>query len=354
MYDYLLPIIGIVVLSLVIMSAIAAIIAKKTGKSLVNGFSALGGHVFSKWLLITAAIVTVVASFVAIVLNWAALMLRLRGPVPPSTTPPNIDTPAATPWWDFSTADYASYLPTWWMQALLAALAILLATLLLIAIFKGPGRVLSGRGAVGALLLFIGLSLLLFAVYPYLVSAAKEAPDSAIRFWGSVQDAAKWFVLIALGAAVFIGIINGRKGLTPGELATAFGVWVIVFFLIGPMVVQKDWSQDTRPVVQQAYAPAAPTSPCHRRDVEYTFEATKPSTPIVPMGQCKLALWHKGHCVYTLSYKGRVPKKACDFGHGLVGEYAVNTEYVWSAGNAFTSKYRPEPDPNPRLFSFVQ
>lgn len=94
----------------------------------------------------------------------------------------------------------------------------------------------------------------------------------------------------------------------------------------------------------------APTSPCDSVEMPYAFETKKPSRPINPRGQCSLALWHRGHCVWTLGFLENTPSKACDFGNGLIGSYAVNTEYVWSADAEFMSKYRPDP---PRKTQFI-
>lgn len=194
---------------------------------------------------------------------------------------------------------------------------------------------------------------------PSLTTALQEIPDQAARLWDwalpKLTWAFLWVALIFLTFAAVIGLL--RSDVKGVEKAAVLGGLALVFVICMQALSKYDGSRQTyanTPPRQEWGLAVAPTSPCDSREVEYTFQTDKPPTPTMPMGQCSLVLWHRNHCVYTLSYNGRIPKKACDFGNGLEGEYAVNTEYVWSADTAFTDKFRPDPPHDAPFFSFVQ
>lgn len=215
-----------------------------------------GRRLVIRWYWLGVILTALVAIVVALVFGPAIMARWRKAPAPATTSSsppgntlgddaglPNIDTPAATPWWD-STKDFASNVPDWWAQALFATLAALVVVLLLVAIFKGPRAAFSGWGFIWALLLLIVLSATLFFAIPYVIHMAKEAPDWAVRTWGwGAPVAGKVVLSVAVIAVVLACLIGIRTLSTWGERFATLGAVLLVGYICWFAIWNYDGSQ---------------------------------------------------------------------------------------------------------------
>lgn len=305
------------------------------------------------WVLVAAALLAAAGYFLANfrTFTWSASPSNSGNPLGNDAGLPDltIDTPASTtPWWQDYYTNLESFMATWGPQMGMAAVIAFLVVVFLYALFKGMRE----TSRWWLLLLFVVLAVVFFFFGPQIVVLIKETPDWVATTWRYASPIAGRVVLSVVLIAIMLACLLGIPKLTTwGERFSALGAILLVAYIGWVAIWNVDWSRHGyaehsapgAPPRQEWGLAVAPTSPCDSREVVYTFQASKPAMPTNEAGQCSLVLWHKNHCVYTLSYKESVPEKACDFGNGLVGRYAVDAEYVWSADSAFTDKYRPDP-----------
>lgn len=204
------------------------------------------------------------AGLIVLWLNWTKLWIWLTSlSWSGSTATSNTGTTAATPWWNLSNTDFASYVPPLGMQALLAAIAALLVILLLVAIFKGLRAVFSGWGLLWAFLLFALLAVTFFFAGPFMWVAAQEMSDWTARTWNQKYPTLVRVALtiaLVLVALTFLVKIFDKKDWKEMPIALGtllFGV-VVVWFVIWNF----DWERRGYPAYATAYTTTTPTSPC--------------------------------------------------------------------------------------------
>lgn len=175
----------------------------------------------AKWLLLVALAAIAVA---AVVWGFVATYVYFFGYnwpwVPPSNPLGNdaglpdlkLDTPATTPWWnqDPHTLDFVSYVPDWWMQALIAVGATLFATLLLIITFRWLRKKFGVLGAILGLLVLAFLVVGFYFTGPHIIPTVKEFPEWAARTWSQILPGLTWvtgwMVLILFLVGCFIAL----------------------------------------------------------------------------------------------------------------------------------------------------
>lgn len=151
-----------------------------------------------------------------------------------------------------SGADFMSYVPIWWEQALIAAFAASLIILLLTRVFKELRTLFWGWGFLWALLLIATLTVTLFFAGPYIMVYAKEVLGQTAEIWKQTYPTlgrlALTIVVISIGLACLVGIPTLKEF---GERAFALGALILGAYIALAVIWKYDGSR-------HSYASAPP------------------------------------------------------------------------------------------------